>query len=82
MDFTPEVEDKVIRDEVSNKLDRPIVNPSNKFWRDSTQTKTKTSSFQIGDSPRYTYDRLNDMVELVDINATGSDRTKYSIKIL
>ena len=38
MDFTPEVEDEVIRDSVSQKLDRPLFNPSNKVWTDSTQT--------------------------------------------
>ena len=54
MDFTPEVEDKVIRDEFSKKLDRPIVNTSNKVWRYSKQTKTPTPPYQIGDSERYT----------------------------
>ena len=34
MDFTPEVEYKVIREAVSHKLDIPLVNPSNKFLRD------------------------------------------------
>ena len=32
-DFTPEVEDEVIRDAVSYKLEIPLVNPSDKFWR-------------------------------------------------
>ena len=50
--FIPEVEDEVIRDEVSHKLDRPIVNKSNKVWKDSTQPKTSTSPFKIGDSLR------------------------------
>ena len=54
MNFTPEVEDEVIREVVSHKLDRPIVNPSNKVWRYSTQNKTPTSPFQIGDYLRYT----------------------------
>ena len=36
MDFTPEVEDEVIRDALLHKLDKPLVNPSKKFWRDST----------------------------------------------
>ena len=54
--FTPEVEDEIISDTVSQKSDRPIVNPSNKVWRDSTQTKTPTSLFHIGDSLRYTND--------------------------
>ena len=54
MDFTPEVEDEVIMEAVSHKLDIPIVNLSNKVWRDSTQTKTLTSPFQIGESIRLT----------------------------
>ena len=33
MDFIPEAYE-VIRDTVSYKLDRPLVNPSNKVWRD------------------------------------------------
>ena len=37
---------------VSQKLYRPLVNPSNKVLRDSTQNKTPTSPFQIGDSLR------------------------------
>ena len=39
-EFTPEVEDKEIREEISHKLYRTLVNPSNKVWRDSTQTKS------------------------------------------
>ena len=54
MDFTPEIEDAVIKEEVSQKLGRPLVNPSNKVWRYSTQTKNPTSPFQICDSLRYT----------------------------
>ena len=50
MNFTLEVKDEVIREAVSNKLDRPIVNPPKKHWRDSTQTKTTTSTFYISDS--------------------------------
>ena len=53
MYFTPEFEYEVIRDVVSQKLYKPIVNPSNKVWRDSAQTKTPTSPFQFGDSLRY-----------------------------
>ena len=34
MDFTLEVEDEVIRDAVSHRLDRPLVKPPNKGWRD------------------------------------------------
>ena len=50
IDFTPEVKDEVIRDAVSHKLDRPLVNQSDKLCRNSTQTKTPTSPFKIGDS--------------------------------
>ena len=53
IDFTPEVEDEFISEAVSQKLDRPLVNPPNKVWRDSTQTKNPTSPFQIGESLRY-----------------------------
>ena len=49
-----EAEDKVIRDSVSQKLDRPLVKPSNKVWRDSTQNKAPTSPLHIGDSLIYT----------------------------
>ena len=49
MKFTLMVEDEVIRGAVSKKLDRPLVNTSNKVWRYSTQTKNMPSLFQIGD---------------------------------
>ena len=32
--FTPEVEYEVIREAVSKKLDRPLVNPSKQVWRE------------------------------------------------
>ena len=47
MYFSPEAKYEGIRDAVSQKLDRPIVNPSKQILRDSTQTKTKTSPFHI-----------------------------------
>ena len=59
MDFTLEVEDEIIRDSVSQRLDIPLVNLSNKFWRYSKQTKTYPSYFQIGDSLRYTNEGQN-----------------------
>ena len=74
--------DEVIRDVVSQKLYRPIVNTSNKIWRDSTQTKTPTSPLQIGDSLIYTNEVHNEMVELVDKNENDPDSTQYSIKLL
>ena len=33
MDFTPDVEDEVIRDSISHKLDITLVSTSNKVWR-------------------------------------------------
>ena len=59
MDFTPEVEDEVIWDAVSHKLYRRVVNPSNKVWIESTQTKFSTSPFQIGDSIIYSNEEHN-----------------------
>ena len=50
MDFNPESENEVIRESVSQKLDRYIVKPSKNIWRDSTQTKDPTSPFHIVDS--------------------------------
>ena len=37
--FTPDVEDEFISEAVEYKLDRTLVNTSNKVWRDSTQAK-------------------------------------------
>ena len=82
MDFTQEVEDEVIREAVSQKLYKPLVNPSNKVCEESTQTKTLTSLSQISDSLRYTNGGHNEMVYLVDINTNDIDRNKYSIKLL
>ena len=53
MYFNPEAEYEVIREAVSHKLDRSLVKPSNKVWRDSTQTKAPTSPLQIDDSLIY-----------------------------
>ena len=44
MDITPEVEYGVIKEVVSKTLYRPPVNPSNKFWIESTQTKIQLHS--------------------------------------
>ena len=52
MDFTTETEDEVMREEVLQKLNRFLVNKSNKVWIDSTQSDAPTSPFQNGDSPR------------------------------
>ena len=76
MDFTSEVEDEVIMDAVLHILYRDLVNPPNKVWRDSTQTKTPTPNFQIGDSLRYTNEEHNGMVGLVDINTNYTKSTK------
>ena len=80
--FTPYTEDGVIMEAVSHKLDRPLVNPSNNLWVDSTQTKTPTSPFQIGDSLIYTNYLPNDVVEMLDIKTSDPDRIKYIIKLL
>ena len=53
MNFTPEAEDEVIREAFSNKLDRPMVNPSTTTKRYSAQTKYPTSPFHIGEYLRY-----------------------------
>ena len=82
MDFTPEAEDEVIREAVSQKLDIPSVNLPNKVWRDSTQAKTPDSPFHIGDSLRYINEGHNEMVELLDINTNDPDITKYIINLL
>ena len=62
MGFTPEAENEVIREAVSHKLHIPLVNPSNKVLRDSTQSKYPTSPFQIGESIRYTNEGHTKMV--------------------
>ena len=53
MDFTPEVEYGVIREVVSHKIERPLLNPSNKFWIKSTLSITPNSHLQTGDSLIY-----------------------------
>ena len=54
MYFTPEVDEEVIREAVLQKKDKPLVNLSNKFCRDSTQSKTPISFLQIGEYRRQT----------------------------
>ena len=66
-EFIPEAVDEFIRKTVSHTLYIPLVNPPNKVWRDSTQIKTPTSPFQIGDSLRYTNEGHNEMAEIVYI---------------
>ena len=63
--------------ETSHKLDRPLVNPLNKVWKDSTQTKNPNSHFQIGDSLRYTNEGHNEMVELGDIKKKRYNKVCY-----
>ena len=82
MDSTTQVEDEVIRDAVSHKLDRPLVNPYNNLWRESTKNITPSSPFRIGDSLRYTNEVHNEMMDLLDINTNDPDNTNYSIKFL
>ena len=76
MGFTPEAESEVIRELVSHKLDRPLVNPSNRFFMDSTRTKSPTLPFQIGDSLRYTILLHDDMVDPVGVNTNDPDIIK------
>ena len=80
--FTPEVEDKVIRESFSYKLYRSLVNPPKKVWIDSTQTKAPTSSLQFGDPMRYTNEGYNEMVDLVEVNTNDPDSIKYIINLL
>ena len=82
MDFIPEVEDEFIRESVTHKLDRPLINISNKVCRDSTQSKTQNSHLQISDSLRHTNEVHNEMVYTVDINTNDSGISKYRIKLL
>ena len=69
MHFTTEVEDEDVWGVVSHRLYRTLLNPPNKVWRVSTQSKTTNSHFQIGDSITYTNEDHNDMVDLVDTNS-------------
>ena len=80
--FTPEVEDEVIRDAVLHRLDIPLVNPSNKVWRDSRQTQTLSPNLQIGDSVIYTKMVHNQIVQLVYINTNDPKSKKYIINLL
>ena len=59
MDFTPEAYYEFIMEAVSRKLYRPLVDPSNKVWRDSTQSKAPTSPLYIGYSLKYTNEGHN-----------------------
>ena len=82
MDFTLDVEYEVIREAVSHKLDRHLINPSNKVFRDSTQTKTPNSPIQVGESLSYPNEVHNGIMELVDTKKIGPDRTNYRRKFL
>ena len=73
MDFSSEVEEEVIRYEVLYKLKKSLVNPSNKFWRDSTQSKTPTSTLKIRNYLIYKNKGHNNMVDPVDINNNYPD---------
>ena len=61
---------------------RPLFNLWKNVWRYSTQNKTPTSPFHIGDYIRYTNEGHNYMVDLVDIKTNDIDIDKYSIKLL
>ena len=49
MDLVTDVEDEVLREELSHKLYIPLFHTSNKVWKDSTQTKNPISPFQISE---------------------------------
>ena len=61
---------------------RPLVEPSNKVWRYSTHTKTLEPHFKIGDSPRYTNQGQNELVELIGINTIYNDFPNYTINFM
>ena len=82
MGFTPETENEVIWETFPNKLYIPLVNPLNKVWRDSTQTKIETSPFHIGEYLGYTNQGHNEMLNLVDVSTNDTDSIKYRIKFL
>ena len=58
---------------VSHKLDRLTVNPLKKGCRDSTETKTTPSSFNICDYLRYINNRHNEIVDIVNISTNDPD---------
>ena len=80
MDFTPKSEDEVIRESVSHKLDRHLINPSKKVCRYLIRTKSAASTFHNSDYLKYKHDGYNDMVDLVDLNIKDPDIIKYIIK--
>ena len=82
MHFTAEAEDEIIREAVLHKVYRPLVNLSIKVWRDSTQTKSPTSPFHIGDSLIYINESHNDILNLVGVNTNDPDSIKYIFKFL
>ena len=53
INFTPDIEYEVIMEALSNKSDKPLFNISNTFWIDTTQNKTTTLPFHIGDYLRF-----------------------------
>ena len=76
MNFTPETEHEVIRGAVAHKLDIPLVKALKKGQRYSTQTKSPTSTLQIGYFLRYTNQGHNEVVEMVDVNKNDPDSIK------
>ena len=50
MELNPEVENEVVKESTSKKLEIIQVDPSRKVWKDSTQSKMTTSYLQIGES--------------------------------
>ena len=50
-------------------------------WRGSSQTKTPTSNFHIGESLRFTNSVHIKMLDLVYIKTNDTDSTKYIIEL-
>ena len=79
MHFILEAKYEVIRETVPHKLYRPLVNPSNKFWRELAQTETPTSTFNIGNYLKQKNKGKNGMAEMADIKTNDTGSIMYSI---
>ena len=77
--FTPEADDEIIRDAVSNKLDRSLVNTQKESLKRLNSKQKYNLTQSDFDSLRYPNDRHNKMVDLVDINTNYPDSMKYII---
>ena len=75
--FTPEADDELIREAVSNKLDRYLVNTQKESLERLNSKQKYNLTHSDFDSLRYTNDRHNKMVVRVDINTNDLDSMKY-----